>query len=253
MTHHPKARVRSPFSEHLRGVPGRHALNQEDLHPDDTRRTLDNTFIHATVIRYSEEHDGDEAIYRLFERLNSGGTRLHPHEIRVALLNGRLVNLVRDLNRNEDWRALFGSVSQRLKDQELILRFISLRYAADEYKRPLSSFLRKFLSEHRNIEGLNEAEIRSLFANVCRAVNAGIGKPAFRVTRNINAALVDAVMIGVARRLDKGSISDQAALRPAFDSLLEDEGFLAAIGRATADEARVRDRLTKATSAFESV
>ena len=38
---------------------------------------------------------------------------------------GDLVRLIRDLNKNADWRLLYGKQSDRLKDQELVLRFLA--------------------------------------------------------------------------------------------------------------------------------
>jgi hypothetical protein len=75
-----------------------------DTLDEEQRRTLDNTFIHATVVKYNPILGGDESVYSLFERLNTGGTNLYPQEIRVALYNGRLVELLRELNSYASWR-----------------------------------------------------------------------------------------------------------------------------------------------------
>jgi hypothetical protein len=220
---------------------------------DEDRRTLDNTFIHATVIRYDPSRGGDESVYQLFERLNTGGTNLYPQEIRVALYSGALVNLIRELNVLPDWRELYGNVSERLKDQELILRFIALYYNAERYKRPLKQFLNEFLRDHRNLEGLDEEHIRHTFQSTCRVLSEGVGKRAFRIRNQVNAALVDSAMVGLARRLDKGPITDMKELASAFEILLADQDFVSAIARATADEERVSRRLSKAEEAFSLV
>jgi Protein of unknown function DUF262 len=101
-------------------------LGYDDLDPD-ARRRLDNSIIHATVVRQDTPSEDQSAIYKIFERLNTGGTLLQPQEIRVALFPGPLVRLLRDLNEEQPWRALVGNRSKRLKDQELILRFFALR------------------------------------------------------------------------------------------------------------------------------
>ena len=220
---------------------------------DEQRRSLDNVFIHATVMKYSDTSAGANAVYSIFERLNAGGTNLHPHEIRVALYNGELVSFIRDLNTTASWRALYGGINPRLKDQELILRFIAFYVAAADYRRPLKSFLNTFLFNHRQMQGLDADVLTSSFRATCDVLSEGIGKPAFRTTNAINGALVDAVMVGVARRLGKGPIKNPVALRAAFDALVTDSTFLDAIARATADEERVRVRLGRATEAFAAV
>ncbi len=216
---------------------------------DEDRRLLDNTFIHATIVKY--EPGSAEAIYQLFERLNTGGTNLYPHEIRVALYGGKLVDLVRDLNAHANWRNLYGDPSPRLKDHELILRFIALYYDGGKYERPLKTFLNSFTKDHRNLEGLQKSEIERVFGESCDALWGALGRGAFRLKNAINAALVDAVMIGMARRLAGKEPRPQAArVRDAHSCLLQNQEFLGAIGRATADEERVKQRLQIATDAF---
>jgi hypothetical protein len=88
-----------------------------DLKEEDRRR-LDDSIIHATVIRQDEPQDDQSSIYLIFERLNTGGVNLQPQEIRVALYHGEFVRVLRALNDNAEWRALFGNKSKRLKDME---------------------------------------------------------------------------------------------------------------------------------------
>jgi hypothetical protein len=223
-----------------------------ELSPEQ-RRTLDNTFIHGIIIRYDPSPEGVSNIYQLFERLNAGGTNLYPQEIRVALYMGDLVRLIRDLNVNADWRLLYGRQSDRLKDQELILRFLAFYYGRADYRRPLKKFLNDFLEAHKNLEGLDRSAIESIFGTTCTMIARGIGQRAFRLTNAVNAALVDSVMVGVATRLDAGPIKKPDQLGDAFDQLRTDEDFERAVGRATADEERVRTRFDKAEAAFAKV
>ena len=225
------------------------SLTYGELDPE-LKRTLDNTFIHATVVKYDPSQDGDVAVYQVFERLNTGGTNLYPHEIRVALYNGKLATLIRDLNQLPNWRTLYGDQSTRLKDQELILRFIALYEDAGRYKRPLKGFLNDFMKRHQNLEGLDGKATMDLFGDVCSAVADGIGKKAFRGKNQVNAALVDSVMCGVAKRLKAGPLPSPVVLGPAFDTLMRNPAFTEAIERATADEDRVSRRLGIATETF---
>lgn len=77
----------------------------EELDLEDRRR-LDDSIIHATVIRQDQPTDDQSSIYVIFERLNTGGVNLQPQEIRVALYHGELVRVLRVLNDNADWRKL---------------------------------------------------------------------------------------------------------------------------------------------------
>src|SRR6185295_8691482 len=86
----------------------------KDLDVEDRRR-LDDSIIHATVVRQDEPTEDQSSVYIIFERLNTGGVNLQPQEIRVALYHGELVRVLRDLNNHEAWRRLYGRPSKRLK------------------------------------------------------------------------------------------------------------------------------------------
>lgn len=83
-------------------------LKYETL-PGDLRRTLDNAFIQATVVDTDGSEESLESVYQIFERLNSGGTQLTPHEIRIALYAGKFIDLMARLNDFPAWRSLYGS------------------------------------------------------------------------------------------------------------------------------------------------
>ena len=64
--------------------------------------------------------------------------------MRTAVYHGDVIDLVKVLNGNADWRAIFGQESNRLKDQEFVLRFLALYFYGDQYKRPMGEFLTLF-------------------------------------------------------------------------------------------------------------
>lgn len=225
----------------------------EDLDPADKRR-LDNSIIHATIIRQDEPSPDLSSIYLIFERLNSGGTALQPQEIRVALYHGPFVELLTSLNEFKPWRTLFGRKSNRLKDQELILRFFALLESGRRYSRPMKGFLSSYMARRRNMSPALQKTFRTLFEATCSSILDAIGKKAFKPRAAVNAALVDALMVGVAKRIEgKGVIKDTRGLRAAYRKLLAEESFQGAIARATADEESVKLRLRHAAAAFSRV
>lgn len=112
------------------------------------RRELDNTYIQATIVTAQPDADQLSAIYQIFERLNSGGTRLTAHEIRIALYAGPIVDYLEQLNLDGAWRHLYGSKNLRVRDQELITRILALFVNSDNYSKPLKSFLNTFMEEN---------------------------------------------------------------------------------------------------------
>jgi hypothetical protein len=220
----------------------------------EQKRTLDNTFIQATIVRTDDSPDSLDAVYQVFERLNSGGTQLTAHEIRVALYAGPFVELVQELNSSSPWRHLYGKPQARLRDQELVLRIIALYAAPETYKRPLKKFLNDFTANHRNLQGLEVPVLRRQFEAAASLLAAGPGPPALRLGKGqVNAALTEAIFVGLMRRLDVGSTPNPDTLAVPLQAMQDDSAFIGAVSRATADEESVRTRLAVATQAFAPI
>jgi len=224
------------------------------LQPDDRRR-LDNSILHAIVVRQDEPTNDQSSIYLIFERLNSGGTILQPQEIRVALYHGAFATLLGSLNNNPDWRKLYGRKSSRLKDIEQILRFLALYYYSRSYKKPMKDFLNRYMAANRDLLKQSEEVIRPLFEKTVLSILQGIGPRAFRPFGSaINAAVLESVMYGVAYRLSSGNeIANILSLSDAYQELMKSDKFRLAVTSSTADEESVHTRLTESKNSFEKV
>ncbi|WP_202529561.1 DUF262 domain-containing protein [Streptomyces sp. SID8358] len=220
----------------------------------EQRRQLDNTFIQATIVKTDGSNQSLEAIYQVFERLNSGGTQLTPHEIRIALYPGALVDFLEKLNKTQAWRDLYGNRSLRLRDQELILRIIALYQNSNGYFRPQKKFLNEFLGDHRNLEGLDNNKIEKLFIGASRLLLAGPGKTALRFqSSQVNAALAEALFVGLMRRLDGGTLPTPGDVESAVRAFTANKETATTISGSTATEEYVRKRLEMATTTFASI
>lgn len=225
------------------------ALTYKDLAPEDKRR-LDDSIIHATVIRQDYPDDGNSSIYFVFERLNTGGTQLQPQEIRAALYHGSFNELLYGLNENSDWRSLFGPVHSRRRDQELILRFLALYFKAPDYHKPMKEFLNDFMGANKEFAHYSRDEISGVFEQTVSAINHNIGSRAFKPKRTLNAAVFDSVMVGVARNFQRGRV-DLSHLSGQYQRLLSSSDYQQVTETATTDEENVSLRLSFATKAFE--
>ncbi len=229
------------------------SLRYDSLDAEDRRR-LDDSIIHATIIRQDEPSDELSSVYLIFERLNTGGTMLHPQEIRVALYRGELIRLLREINNFEPWREIYGMKSNRFKDQELILRFFALLFWEDKYERPMKDFLNRYAAANRDFQLQSRNELQNIFEETIITALKAFGKSAFRLKTAINAAVMDSVMIGLGHRLIKaGPITDMEFLKTRYDQLLKNEEFLSGVERATTNEENVRTRLKLAKEAISEV
>lgn len=223
-----------------------------DLDPEDRRR-LDNSIIHATVVRQDHPSDDQSSIYLIFERLNTGGTALQPQEIRVALYRGPLVDLLRSLNMQEAWRTLYGPLSKRLKDQELILRFFAFLYSGATYARPMKDFLNRYMGSNRLLQVHDAATLTGTFTRTCDLIARTIGARAFRPVGPLNAAVLDSLMVAVANRQASGAIHDEGAVVQSYDTLIANPRYRELIESSTAQEDAVRERFALAAEVLNAV
>lgn len=206
------------------------------------QRRIDDSIIHATIFQQDEPKDSLKSLYFVFERINSGGIRLSPQEIRNCINDGPLLDAIRQLNSNDKWRSVFGrSHASRLKDQEMILRFFAMLFDGENYKAPMRDFLNAFCGE-RVLSSADIAQISSLFVSSISVCSEALGDSAFRPSRALNAAVYEAVMVGVATRISETAPLHPNDLKVAYDKLLANKEFLRACEYATAREENVKRR-----------
>src|SRR5207245_1896047 len=83
--------------------------------------------------------------------LNTGGMIAHGQEIRNCVYEGTFNELLKKLNRNDDWRKIVGTKAEdkRMRDVELILRFLAIFQDVKNYKTPMKMFLNDFMRTNR--------------------------------------------------------------------------------------------------------
>ena len=113
----------------------------------------------------------------------------------------------------------------------------------------LTVFAKKY--QQTNTAFLSRAE--RIFLQTIKLAHESLDSKAFRPDKVLNAALFDAVMVGLARRIEKGAETDVAAVKTAYNALLLDGEFTDLISQHTSDDSNVKQRLQKATLAFAGV
>lgn len=234
----------------LRGISRAYnGLIYENLKPEDQRR-LDNSLIHAVIVRQDHRDDSLSSIYFIFERLNIGRTKLQAQELRSALYHDKFNDLLQTLNQNEKWRILYGAPSDRLRDEELILRFIALFYEREKYRKPMLEFLNRFMGRNRDLDVHRGEDIHSIFNKTVDIIHDCIGKDAFRPRKSLNTAMAESVMLGIAERVSAGLDIECKDVKHRYKQLLDNEEFLALTRTSTTDESKMFYRLATAIQTF---
>lgn len=218
-----------------------------EKYDEPSARKLRNQVLRSFIIKQIDPRD-DTSIYHIFERLNTGGTTLAGQEIRNCIYHGRFNDLLMELNRNTSWRAIFGrrAPDTRLRDVELILRFLALSESSPSYGKPMKDFLSRFMSRHRNAPSEILKSFADRFAEVAAIVNNELGPKPFHVRAGLNAATFDAVFVALAR----GATYTPGELRARYRLLIANEDFIKATTSGTTDVETVRARFALASRAL---
>lgn len=211
----------------------------EDTDPAAYRR-LCSAVLRSFVIKQLNPKD-DSGIYHVFERLNTGGTRLHSQEIRNCIYHGKFNNLALKLNKYPRWRELLARPTEdsRRRDVELIVRFFALHYGASEYKKPMTDFISKFMANVRNPTLDRLKEYTELFQGTVNAVLDNLGARPFHVRAGLNTATFDAVMTAFASNLR----SVPAGVADKYQELKTNKEFIDYTTYRTTDDEIVIERI----------
>ncbi|WP_216593845.1 DUF262 domain-containing protein [Saprospira grandis] len=199
--------------------------------------------------------------FELFKRLNSGGSKLKPQEIRNAIFrtedNGvRVADMLLELSQKDSFLRLVGNQlsaaeKQELYNQELVLRFLAYsngrhQSISDKMEVFLDNFMQK-LSKNPSFEK------EPFVSNFEKVFNLLLELGDENIFKNqggqFTPALFDGICIGLEQNFER-FVDDYDALRRKIEELKEDAVFRQASGSASNSRSRTRNRLTRAVSLF---
>ncbi len=141
---------------HLEGLDERSPFYKksfEELSASDQRK-LRGTVLRAMNVRQLSPVGENTSIYHIFERLNTSGTPLKSQEIRNVVFRGEIVPILRELNRDENWRLILGQpiYNKHQIDVELVLRVFAFINGSSKYEKPMKEFLNKAMKKNRHAD-----------------------------------------------------------------------------------------------------
>lgn len=220
---------------------------------EDEKIKLDDCIIPAIIVKQEQPSDDNSSIYLIFQRLNTGGTRLEPQEIRSCISYGSLNDLLVKLNKISSWRDIFGKKHhKRMKDIELILRFFALYCNESKYSKPMKKFLNKFMKDNRNLDASEIKKLEVLFNETISLFHEALSSKAFKPNQRINSAVFDSMMVGLASCIDHGFDITAEKVAVIYERLLNNDDYrkVTVDTARTTDEFEVNTRLRIAISAF---
>ncbi|KJQ61425.1 DUF262 domain-containing protein [Streptococcus cristatus] len=194
--------------------------------------------------------------YELFKRLNSGGTKLTPQEIRNAVyrgINPILNELITELSQNSSFKDLTNLSETKIRelyDQELILRFVAFYQNVSNINLSTQSFLDKFMEETTSTGNLDSEMYKRVFNSTIALLTEIGDNTIFRNEQNLFVpAVFEGVMIGTSENLAYYT-NHKDELREKIRQLRVDDEFKRLSGSASNSRSRIKKRLQRAQEIF---
>lgn len=216
-------------------------LNEQD------KRRFKNSILRAAIFEQTDPKDNTSVI-EIFERLNTGGMALTEQEIRNCVISGKINLFLEDLNKYENWRSLLGKKrpDTRMRDIEIILRFLALYFGWETYKKPMKDFISNFMRENKNLDKELRAEHEKIFKKTVDTILHKIGTDAFRLKTGINVAVADSLMVGIAKstkELKKG-------VKIKYSEILANKKYIESVSEHTTDSDSLQNRIKIVSQTF---
>lgn len=247
--------------EGLEALPELDGMHYKDLPPFLLRRLDERTI---KCLRIDSTVD-EQVKFDIFERLNTGSIKLEAQELRNATARGPFNVLIKELAKNKEFRQLIqinesnpgeSSKVKKMEDVELVLRFFALtdkRFLT--LKKGFKDFLTQSLNEFNRLSADEITTASDRFLATIKYIHRNVGSMPFAKFRfdngdykkmsSFNAAVYDAVMVGISEVL-----TPEAMLDPSNDSkladyieLFKDNDFFTAVSGSVNDAAKVTTRI----------
>jgi nucleoside phosphorylase len=219
--------------------------------PRDLQRRIEETQVTVYLIGQGTP---PEVKFNIFKRINTGGLPLSTQEIRHALNQGKATQLIKFLSNTTTFIEATGVSSERMVDQELVLRFLAFIITSPENYR--SSDFDSFLNNTMvKINHMNEDEITALSNQFDCAVQYAskiFGSDAFRkpkpqkkIRNPVNKSLFESWCVNLAQITPnefKVLEDRKYSIVRGFEILMENTEFSEAISQGTGSTKKVRKR-----------
>lgn len=204
---------------------------------EETQNRLNNVVLPATVIRQSQPND-DSSIYKIFERLNTGGEKLNNMEVRRCIAYGDFLKQLETVNNDIAWKKILApseSVTKRFLDLELVLRCFALY--DEKYTSPMKEYLNNYMEKNKNTD---KSDVAERFVTAVQKIEEDLGEKPFHTDNNrANYAILDSVIVNLMKNPDVENLEEK------IKTLKEDKNNQLIIfsGQGTMSTKSVHDRL----------
>jgi hypothetical protein len=237
-----------------------------DLDPE-LQKKIRSTTIHSIIIKKESNSD---IKFEIFERLNTGSTKLNEDEIRNTVYRGKYIDLLAELSENQGFHVLVrkDNFKKRMIYRGMILRFFALSEKSYlNYKSSMKQFSNKELRDNRDLSQSKEKEYKARFEHCLDLVKLVFGEMAFRRympgengeagkwgDSQINMALYDLQMVGFVNYSKNDVLAKADLIREGLlDLMINNQQFRELLIWQTSDTDKLKKRFRIYMDMLESI
>lgn len=203
--------------------------------PTSLKIRLKRAFVRVEVVRKGSDN---KFRYHMFKRLNTGGEALTNQQLRnctIRMLEPTFIDFVIRKSKEENYATCIENISHQQKlgsfDQELVLRYFSLKNYKDNFVHDVADFLTEYMEqvsdpENQDIEFDYEVEER-IFDKTFKILNEALGKESFGrhgrngIQSNFSVYHFEAICTGLQSRIDEIDADNPVHIQGIKDKLEE--------------------------------
>lgn len=239
--------------------------NIDDLPPSLQSVIQTRANVRAVIILRQSDQD---VKFLVFQRLNTGGVKLNPQEIRNSTWPGPLNNMILELSTDPTFHDVLGisdrkrsAIFREMRDAEFVLRYFTFRDSWETFSGGMARQMDTYMVENQRTSEAGLAERKEDFLATLGVVKAAFGEHAFQRwmperdlwRRQVVAALYDAQMFAC-RGLDAAVVgTHRDAILNRTRELFDDDDFRKAVDAATNTPALFRTRIRKVKELLRTV
>lgn len=198
-------------------------------------------------------NESDQALkFEVFERLNTGSSKLTDQEVRNCIYHGNFNDLIKKLAKNTKFLEMVSLPEKNrnnMKAEELVLRYFAYKdlSEATDYPGGYTEYLNNYMEENRNLPKSKLDEASQLFSDtidlIYKTLGAGIAfrrpidqlKPSKFAHTLINGAIYESQMIVYSKIIEAKKV--KTTLKKKTMSSFSDEKYWGSLFQGTAKKA----------------
>lgn len=233
-----------------------------DEFPKSLQIKLKRNFVRVEVLRKESDIN---LRYHMFKRLNSGGEILSEQEIRnctIRILNQEINNFIIDLSKNNNFQNTISNISEEQinmkKDEELVLRFFTLKNDLENYIYPFDEYLTRYMENVATSKyQFNYQNEKEIFEKTFEILNKIYGNDIFatklnsgKYQSNFVLYLFDGIILGIQKYLDRLIVfQDIEKMKKVFNKIKSNEEIYK---KRTGSKSNIKTRVTIIEDILES-